>query len=278
MGKIKAKTELNINKPEEPYIDKATVNAEEVANYEAEYRVIQNTVGNLLSEIKNTMNTDTPFFIFNVKRRNEKIRLNNEAQVMMYNQIQNLRAISYELLNLEADKIYGPKLLKFLVEKRLLEAEQYFEEVKAAHKLSITTKDVDTDLKISLIEHDKLEKQGKLKSNEGIDADNAIKMANARKIESEARASEKKIDIIEKLLAEADFNNLTTHQTFLLHTFLGADPSQFSRYELEEELKGIVKQEKQAEANRKDAEADSAKTDAQSKKWKDKEAQKDAGL
>jgi hypothetical protein len=282
MSKNKTITYLNIDKPEQPYVESQNENSEEVINYEAEYSVIQNTVGNLFSELKNTMNTDTPFFIFNIKRRNEKIRLNNEAQVMMYNQIQNLRAISNELLNLKADDIYGPKLLKFLVEKKLLEAEQYFEEVKAAHKLSITKKEVDTDLTVSLIEHDTINKQSKIKTNESIEADNKIKIAQAAKINAETekiksstKESETKIAIIEKLLNEADFNHLTTQQTFLLHTFLGADPTQFSEFQIREELKDIIKQEKQAEADKKSAEADDFKNTAEYKKWKNDQSKKD---
>ena len=65
------------------------------------------------------MNTGTPFFIFNIKRRNEKISLNNEMQVLIYNQIKNLRAISKELLELRADDIFGPDYLKNLVEENM---------------------------------------------------------------------------------------------------------------------------------------------------------------
>src|ERR1035438_4177431 len=238
----------------------------------------QMSIEKLGKELESTINSKTPMFLWSRRRQNEKIVLDNDKQILILNKIQSLRAIGNELVQLKAGAIFDAEYIRLLVADKKLLAQQYFEKTIAEHHLSLTKTKSEIDLINERIKHDFIDRQTKIKQYESIDADNAIKLATARKIDSEAKASEKKIEIIEKLLAEADFNNLTIHQTFLLHTFLGADPSQFSEFQIREELKEIVKQEKQAEANKKDAEADSAKTDAQSKKWKDEEAKKDAGL
>ena len=229
------------------------------------------TIEQLGKILESTINKKTPMFLWSRRRQNEKIELDNDKQLLIIEKIQGLRAIGNELINLKAGAIFDAEYINLLVADKRMLAQQYFEKTIAAHNLSISTTISDIKLINAKIEHDLVELDRKRAENERIRIEND-------KIKSEVTLSDTKISIINKLLVEADFNHLTTQQTFLLHVFLGADPSQFTRFELEEELKEIVKQEKQAEANKKDAEADNAKTEAQSKKWKDEQAKKDAGL
>jgi hypothetical protein len=221
----------------------------EVVNYEAEYEVIQKTVGNLLDEISNTMNTDTPFFVFNVKRRNEKIRLNNEAQVMMFNQIQNVRAISNELLNLEADKIYGPKLLKYLVDMKLLDAEHCFEEIIAAHKLSITKKEVDKTLTISLIDHDSLDKQKKLSEIKLNDGEARILNANADKTGAEADLIKARVNSINKFNESFDPSKLSDELKVKIFISSVAPGVEYTDPNIEKSLNDSFSKSEKAKAN-----------------------------
>jgi hypothetical protein len=230
-----------------------------------------NSIKNLYDKLFSTINAPEPMFLYFKGRRNDNVILENRYQALILEKIKGLLEVSKAYADLKADAIVSADYLDKLVQNKKEEANLIFKAALKRQEALIS--DSEKIIKINESEVDNQKAQ-----NEATRADSAIKMATARKIEAEARASEKKIEIIEKLLAEADFNNLTIHQTFLLHTFLGADPSQFSEFQIKEELKDIIKQEKQADANRKDAEADNAKTEAQSKKWKDEKAQKDAGL
>ena len=159
-----------------------------------------------------------------------------------------------------------------------MEAEQIFEQAVATHNLILTKTKSEIDLANAKIKHDEIERDGKRIQNANVDADTKIKLAQAEKILSEARVVNKKIDVIEKLLSDADFNHLTPHQAYLLQSFLDADPSKFSEFQIREELKDIIKQEKQAEADKKQAEAEGSQADTDLKRFKNEQIKKDAKL
>jgi hypothetical protein len=226
------------------------------------------TIQQLGDELNETINLGTPIFLWSKERLNHKIQLDNEKQVLIFTKIQNLISISKVYCELMADAIFTSEFIENLNAEKRLMAEQSYQVAVANHKYLLTSIKSDIDLTSTKIYHDQVELDKKRAENESIRADTAIKIANAKRIEAEVRESEKKIEIIEKLLNEADFNNLTTHQTFLLHTFLGADPNQFSEFQIREELKVILKQEKQAEADKKSAEADRVKKENEANEWK----------
>ncbi|KUO58572.1 hypothetical protein APF79_13995 [bacterium BRH_c32] len=278
MSKKIADSYLNIDKPEEPYINKEEEAVELQNNYDAEYRIIQNNISQVYSEIDSSMNGGTPFFVFNVKRRNDKIKLNTEAMEMMLSQIRILRNISAELMNLSADKIFGPEQLKNLVEEKYLLAEQYFERIKEEHLTRIKKEQASR----TNIDHDLTDREISQQKEKALirkliaEAEQAEALAIEIKIKT--KESKMKIEIIKKLLGDADFNNLSIQQTYILINFLNANIGQYSQFEMAERMKDVLFQQQKAEADKKTQEAKAAEADTEMKNINNTLAKKDAGL
>jgi len=217
------------------------------------------------------MNGGTPFFVFNVKRRNDKIKLNTEAMEMMLSQIRILRNISAELMNLSADKIFGPEQLKNLVEEKYLLAEQYFERIKEEHLTRIKKEQASR----TNIDHDLTDREISQQKEKALirkliaEAEQAEALAIEIKIKT--KESKMKIEIIKKLLGDADFNNLSIQQTYILINFLNANIGQ-------ERMKDVLFQQQKAEADKKTQEAKAAEADTEMKNINNTLAKKDAGL
>lgn len=278
MSKKIADSYLNIDKSEEPYVNKEEEAVELQNNFETEYRIIQNNISQVYSEIDSSMKGGTPFFVFNVKRRNDKIRLNTEAMEMMLSQIRILGNISAELMNLSADKIYGPEQLKNLVEEKYLLAEQYFERIKEEHLTRIKKEQANR----TNIDHDLTDREISQQKEKALirkliaEAEQAEAVAIEIKIKTEE--SKMKIEIIKKLLGDADFNNLSIQQTYILINFLNANIGQYSQFEMAERMKDVLFQQQKAEADKKTQEAKAAEADTEMKNINNTLAKKDAGL
>ena len=218
MSKFKAKSELNINKNNLPLdeqngIEKADNNVLDLS---------KNTIQQLWVELDNTINSGTPMFLWSKRRLNEKIKLDNEKQVYIYEKIKNLRAIADEFAKLKADAIFSQEFIENLVAEKRMLAEQFFESAIAKHKNEIATIEVNTTLVKSQITHDDLALKDK-------EADIRLKNAKARQEEMKAEESEVKISIIKKAIGEIEFTKLPpVYQTYILTAFLNMDISQMT--------------------------------------------------
>ena len=230
------------------------------------------TIEQLGSELESTINTRTPFFIWSRERLNRKIKLDNEKQLLILEKIQNLRLISEEFCRLRADSFFSNEYIDNLIKEKRIDAEQYFESKIAEHRKKLTYIKTDILLNEGLVTHDVL-------SQEKQRAEIRIQNAEAEKIEVKSEESKVKVQLIKKIIGEVKFDNLPpVYQTYLLTTFLNADITKLNEFEVNEKMKEIIVQQAQAEANKKTAEADSAKADTDMKKFNNEQAKKDAGL
>ena len=267
MSRFKVKSELNINKPTVPAV---VENKKEEVNSDV-WNFTKITIQQLGKELEETINRGTPFFLWGRKRLNNKIRLDNEKQLLIFDKIANLRLISSEFSRLHADAIFSQEYIENLVTEKRLEAEHFYETRVAEQRKKLTAIKTDIILNENLITHDVLSQEDKR-------ADIRRKNALAGQEEEKQNESKKRNEIIDKLLAEADFNNLTIQQTYILTAFLNANVNQFSEFELKEKSKDFIIQATKAEADKKTHEANITKADVDMKNFNNTQAKKDAGL
>lgn len=270
MKKIKAKTKINndISAIAVPVLSE-DISAVKINVQEREvWDFSKITINQLAKELDATINKRTPFFLWSKKRLNEKIQLDNEKQLLILNKIKYLSTIGEEFAGLQAESIFSSEYIQHILQKRIDLAEQYFEKAAAEHRKQLAIIDTDTALYQSRLTADILNQE---------DMRSKIRKANAEAAGDEARAliAEKKLEIINKVLSEADFKNLSANQTFLLMNFLDADVSKYSDFELRERMKDILIQQSKAESDKKTAEADHVRNETNYKKWKNDQAQKD---
>ena len=243
-------------------------------------------IGNFHDQLQQSINKKSPMFLWSKERQNNKVRLDNEYQLLILEKIRNLRAISDEYNRLQADEIFSGEFIKNLVANKIMEAEHYFEKAVASHRVELTKMKVDIDLTNSLVDHDQIEKDRKIAENERIRADNYVKYAEGDKIKAEAdhiriksQIEYTKINMINKAMEEIDLSEFPpAFKTFIFTSFLNVDVSQMTQFELQENMKEFIFQQARAETDRKTAETEDFKNSAEFRKWKNDRAKKDAEL
>ncbi len=154
----------------------------------------ERNVGTFHDQLQESINKREPIFIWSRNRRNEKIRLDVEYQSYMLQRISNLRLISDEYNRLQADDIFTEEFIRNLVANKRMEAEHFFEDAVAVHKVNLTHKIVEIKLTDSLTEHDQIEKDRKKAENERIKIENEELSARVEEIKSITKMRDKIID------------------------------------------------------------------------------------
>ena len=115
-------------------------------------------IGNLHDLLQSSINKSSPMFLWSKNRQNNKVRLDNEYQLLILEKIRNLRLISDEYNRLQADQIFTGEFIRNLIANKRMEAEHFFEKAVASHRVELTKMKVDMDLTNSLVDHDQIEK------------------------------------------------------------------------------------------------------------------------
>jgi len=278
MSQFKAKTELNINKVDVPIEYDNT--PEEVSNsYNDVYDFAQISIDNLSKILQSTINSRTPFFIWSRERQNEKIRLDNEKQNLILDKISILQSTITDINQLKADIFFSAEYINNLIADKKMRAEHYFQLAIAQHKESLTGIKVNIDLTNSLVDHDQIDKDRKIKTNQGIDADNAIKLAQARKLQAEAENMESLNELRKIVMSKIDFDNFPhAYISDLVIALSGVNMKTFSQFEMEDSLNKIFERMENAKARKAEAEVDDFMNSAEFRKWKNDKTRRDGEL
>lgn len=130
-------------------------------------------------ELKTSIDRKTPRFLWSKERLNNKIRLDNDKQLLFLEKIRILRETIPEVNQLKADIFFSDEFVINLIANKRREAEQSFQLSIANHKKALTGIKVDIDLIISTIEHDQIEKDRKKLENDKLRLENeALKSKN----------------------------------------------------------------------------------------------------
>jgi len=289
LSKKKAESYLNINSPEEPYIEPKAEIVKSQDELAAEFGFYQDTIRNLFDGLNTSINSNEPFFIWSKRRQNEKMKLNNEKLVLIYDQIKNLRAIAEEFLELKADAIFSSEYLKNLVQDKFDLATRYFEIKKEEHKTRILAEKA----KREHIGHDLTDREIAQQKEKAIirRLEGEAKQANAIAKQEEAKAVEMKANarlakyraqLAKIATGELKFSELPkSFQTFIVATIIKADPNKLNDFEISQRVNDYIIQEAKAEADKKTAEAEDVHSEARHKKYRYGQTtadEKDTGL
>jgi actin-related protein len=244
------------------------------------------SVGEFSNELEKSISANKRMFLWSKRRENEKIRLDNEYQVLLLEKIRNLREHNREVNLLKADAIFSEEFILALIAEKRMEAQHIFELAVANHNLVLTKTKTEIDLNVSLVEHDNIEKERKRKENAAIDADTKIKLAQADKASAEAekiKADARSIDTINDLrvlvMSKIDFNNFPPrHLSRLLAALSRINPDFLTHADLQDRLDDIFVDMETAKAKKAHAEVDDFINSAEYRKWKNDQAKRDAGL
>lgn len=151
-------------------------------------------VGNFHDLLQSSINKSSPMFLWSKERQNNKVRLDNEYQLLILEKIRNLRLISDEYNRLQADQIFTREFIRNLIANKRMEAEHFFEDAVASHRVNLTKMKVDIDLTNSLVDHDQIEKDRKIAENERIKIQNEEAKAKVEDIKSITRMRDKVTD------------------------------------------------------------------------------------
>lgn len=237
------------------------------------------TIQNFYDELQTTIEKRSPMFLWSKERANEKLRLDNEKQILIFNKIQNLRAIAEEFLKLKAEAIFSQEFIKNLIAEKRMMAEQYFESAVAEHRKKLTAIKTEIDLNSSLVDHDQIAKDRKRAENEAIRAENLIKYAQADKIKAEAQSIQAQNELKTMIMSKIDFSSMPpVYTTYLLSALSGLNAEAFTDLDIKEKLKEVFINLEETKAKRAQAEVDDFINSAEFRKWKNNRAKEDAGL
>ncbi len=244
------------------------------------------SIGNFHNQLQESVNKKSPMFLWSKERQNNKIRLDNEYQLLILEKIRNLRAISDEYNRLQADEIFSGEFIRNLVANKRMEAEHYFEKAVASHRVELTKMKVDIDLTNSLVDHDKIEKDRKIAENEKLKAeaeatraDNLIKYAQADKLKAEAESIRNKNELYGLVISKINFDNFPpVHLTYLISVLSGFNADAFTDLDIKEKLKEVYINMEETKAKKAQVEVEDFMNSAEFRKWKNEQAKKDAGL
>lgn len=284
MNKFKAKTELNINKSEVPDLYKS----EPVKNTGKPKSVINNfinedevidlsnySLGNFSNLLQKSLEKHSPIFLWSKERQNNKVRLDNEYQLLILEKIKNYRLVADEYSRLKADEIFTPEFIRNLIANKRMEAEHFFEKAIAIHRVDITKMKVDMDLTNSLIDHDQIEKDRKIAENEKLKAeaeatraDNLIKYAQADKIKAEAESIKSQNELKVMVMGKIDFNNFPpAYISDLLIALAGLNMKSVGDFEMDERLRNMFERMENAKVSKAEAEVKDFMNSAEFRKW-----------
>lgn len=264
-GKLNYGTNLPVKKDES--VSRAEINLPEL------------NIQQLYDELQGSINSGTPMFLWSRKRQNKKIELDNEKQVMIFQKIRYLRNLSDEYLRMKADIIFSEEYLGYLVDENKMKAEQYFQLMIAEHQLELTKMKSEIDLTNSLLDHDIIEKNKKRIINDGLFADNEIKLAQAEKLKAEADSLKTQNELKRIVMSKIDFDNFPPIYTaYLLSILSGVSSETFTDLDIKEKLKDVFINMEETKVKKAQAEVDDFINSAEFRKWKNDRAKKDAGL
>lgn len=217
------------------------------------------TIDQLESNLINTINSGEPFFIWGKERQNQKIMLDNEKQAHILNKIAILRDISIELCRLKADKIFSQQFIEFLVKEKKMEAEQYFERTLQTHNNLIAKLRNDRILDDARITDINLRHEAARAMINKV-------YAETYKISMSARKDESIVNLINKFVDAFQPGELSSlYQLFFAANLINADTSNLSDFDLRQLTKESLVRQFNAEAELKQASADSARADVELK-------------
>ena len=253
MGKIKAKSELNIDKPEQPYVENSEQTFQE--NSKEEWDYLQDNLGNLYNDILRSINLQEPIFLFSKENQVHRISLNVEKQKLILEQIKGLKEISEAWMDIKVQEIFSPEYWKYLLLDKVESAKELFN-IKREERLTIINAEQAKRKDIALIHR---EKEVLIKG---------LELANDL-ISEEIKEKKIKTELIENLKNSIDFKNLSeTYQSALIATYLNANASELNKLDMQAGLKNALEQQAQAEADKKKAEAERAKSENKAFDWK----------
>ena len=232
-------------------------------------------IGNLHDLLQSSINKSSPMFLWSKNRQNNKVRLDNEYQLLILEKIRNLRLISDEYNRLQADQIFTGEFIRNLIANKRMEAEHFFEKAVASHRVELTKMKVDMDLTNSLVDHDQIEKDRKIAENErirvqneAIRADNLIKYAQADKIKAEAESIKSQNELKVIVMSKIDFNNFPpAYISDLLIALAGISMKSVGDFEMDERLRNMFERMEKSKVDKAEAEVNDFINSAAFKKW-----------
>ncbi|MDR3609983.1 MAG: hypothetical protein P4L27_05440 [Ignavibacteriaceae bacterium] len=230
------------------------------------------TIEKLGKELESSINNHTPIFLWSKERLNNKIRLDNDKQILILEKIQNLRAITKEFSQLQADAIFSEQFIKYLVAEKQIEAEQILKELVATHQFRINTINTNIKLTTSQIDHDQIEKDRKRAENERT-------IAEVEKIRAETDTIHTQNELKRLVMSKINFDNFPpAYISELLAALSNINIKPFSQFEMEEKLKDIYFNMEKTKARKAEVEVDDFMNSAEFRKWKNDRAKRDAEL
>lgn len=221
------------------------------------------TLEQLGRQLEKSINSREPFFIWGKERQNEKLRLDNEKQLLILDKIRTLRNISSEFSQLQADAIFSQEFIDNMVADKRMTAEHFFEKALAEQKLILAKLNSDRVLIENSVAHDMLNIESK-----------QIQI-------KESRAKAERIELINDLLRTlkdkiSSENLQPVFYTYLTSLFLSGDGSQVSDLDMKERLKEILIKQENIKADKAAVEVEDFVNSMEFKKFKNELAKKDA--
>lgn len=251
------------------------------------------SLAKLAQDLDVAINKKTPRFIWLKERQNNKIRLDNEYLVLLKEKIGYLRSLSEEFLQFHAEAVFSQEHLNNLLLDRRLSAKRYFEDQELQfliQKLSLEQQaiairkaekelDINLDKSKAEIEQIRADNAIKLAQADKLNSDSLKIAAEAKLIDAQAEALREKSIIAKLAIGEIKFSDLPkSHQTYIFVNYLNTDATKLNDFDIQEKLKDIVIQQAKAEADKKEAEADSLRADVTAKEFLNKERKGKSGL
>jgi len=234
------------------------------------------TIDNLELQITKTINSKEPFFIISKRRQNERIKLDNEKQSFILEKIQTIKETLTNINQLKASLFLSDEFVANLIADEQMRAEHYFQLAIANHKKSLTKIISEIKLTENEINHDNALLGQEIKINEGIDADNEIKIAQAEKLRAEADSIKTQTELKRMVMDNIDFSNFPPAYISELVTALsGVNVRSFSEFNMEEKLNDIYERMGETSARKAEAEVNDFVNSAEYRKWKNDQAKKD---
>lgn len=234
-----------------------------------------NNIQSLHDRLQKSINNRTPIFLWSKKRNIEKIRLDNEYQLLLLDNIRGLSLLSNEYNLLQADKFFTEEMIKNTVANNRREAKDQFEKAIAAHKLSLTETKSNIDIINNKIIHDQVDidrkntENDKLKAKaEATRADNLIKYAQADKLKAEAESIKSQNELKVMVMGKIDFNNFPpAYISDLLIALAGLNMKSVGDFEMDERMRNMFERMEKSKVDKAEAEVNDFVNSAAFKKW-----------
>jgi len=187
------------------------------------------SLGQLVNNLKVSLNKKPSMFIFLRKRENEKIALTNEKIRLVIEQVGLLQSLGRNLLDLQADAIFSSELLHLLVNEKRENFAIALRERVAEHETFIHDKEHERNSK----DMDLKEREHKMRMDE-LRTNAEVAALNARTTEQTERAN------LFKEVAEIIKNMSPVLQSNTLNSIFGNSPIDFTNPIYDEKIKEII--------------------------------------